>query len=235
MLDLTFPTPAENLACDEALLEAHDDSSALLRFWEPEGYFVVLGYSNIAEAELRSHACRMHGIPVFRRSSGGGAVLQGPGCLNYALVMSVEDYPQCATITGANTYIMHRHRAALQPLIKDTIEFLGHSDLAVGGRKFSGNAQRRKERTLLFHGTFLVDFDIALIEETLRLPARRPRYRNNRNHGEFLTNLGIPREYIKQALQQAWHVAGKVEQIPSDRIAHLVRSRYALPQWNYRR
>jgi lipoate-protein ligase A len=44
-LDLTLPGASGNLACDEALLEACEDSpdAEMLRFWEPRHYFVVLG------------------------------------------------------------------------------------------------------------------------------------------------------------------------------------------------
>ena len=35
--DFTLPTPAENLACDEALLEACErGGDEILRFWEPK-------------------------------------------------------------------------------------------------------------------------------------------------------------------------------------------------------
>ena len=48
LCDLTLPTPEENLACDEALLDLCEAGGAgeLLRFWEPPSYFVVLGYAN---------------------------------------------------------------------------------------------------------------------------------------------------------------------------------------------
>ena len=57
----------------------------MLRFWEPNKPFVVVGYANQAAREVDLEACRKLGIPVFRRCTGGGTVLQGPGCLNYSL------------------------------------------------------------------------------------------------------------------------------------------------------
>src|SRR4029077_18373734 len=91
-LDLTLPTPAENLACDEALLDQCEagQGEGVLRFWEPPGLFVVVGYANPVATEVNAAACREHGIPIFRRCSGGGTVLQGPGCLNYALILKIE-------------------------------------------------------------------------------------------------------------------------------------------------
>ena len=58
-LDLTLPTPEENLACDEALLELCEEGGGdqILRFWESPTYFVALGYANKAESEVNLAAC----------------------------------------------------------------------------------------------------------------------------------------------------------------------------------
>src|SRR5262245_61180745 len=84
LLDLTLPTPAENLACDEALLDAAEagESDEVLRFWEPKQLFVVVGYANKVVTEVNVSACESCGVPILRRCSGGGTVLQGLGCLN---------------------------------------------------------------------------------------------------------------------------------------------------------
>ena len=53
LLDLTLPTPAENLACDEALLnQAEANGGEILRFWEPREHFVVVGYANKVGTEV---------------------------------------------------------------------------------------------------------------------------------------------------------------------------------------
>src|SRR6266404_876476 len=86
-IDLTLGTPAENLACDEALLNMCEEGleGEILRFWEPKETFVVVGYANQAAREANLEACRAGNVPVLRRCSGGGTVLQGLGCLNYSL------------------------------------------------------------------------------------------------------------------------------------------------------
>ena len=92
-LDLTLPSPAENLACDEALLDWCENGKGdeVLRFWEPREHFVVVGYANKIANEVNVAACEKRGIPILRRCSGGGTVLQGPGCLNYTLVLRITD------------------------------------------------------------------------------------------------------------------------------------------------
>lgn len=231
-LHLTLPTPQQNLACDEALLELCEAGAGaeLLRVWEPASYFVVLGYTNSIETEVNVPACRAQGVPILRRTSGGGTVLQGPGCLNYSLVLRAQG-AALAGITETNAYIMQRQREALQTVVGAPIEVMGITDLVRYERKFSGNAQRRKRHFLLFHGTFLLDFDIARVQELLHPPARQPAYRSERSHAEFLTNLHAPAAAVELALKKEWRAAELFEAVPFQTIEQLAMEKYSSPEW----
>jgi lipoate-protein ligase A len=237
LLDLTFPTPAENLACDEALLdwreELHSDKGdEVLRFWESLETFVVVGYANKIESEANVPACEAKKIPIFRRCSGGGTVLQGPGCLNYALVLRIGSDPHLASISAANKFIMERNREAVHLAAGHAPSILGHTDLAFGARKFSGNSQRRHKNYLLFHGTYLLDFNIALVGETLKFPSRQPDYRHERSHADFLMNLNLSAAAVKAAMQKIWNADLSLENPPLEKISNLAREKYAMPEWN---
>jgi lipoate-protein ligase A len=235
-LDLTFPTPAENLACDEALLDWCEEDSRqgeeILRFWESAVPFVVVGYANKIELEVNAQACETRNIPVFRRCSGGGTVLQGKGCLNYALVLEIGANSHLASISGANKFIMEQNREAIHLAAGHAPLIRGHTDLAFGGRKFSGNSQRRHKNYLLFHGTFLLYFDLPLISETLKFPSREPDYRHQRDHADFLMNLELPAAVVKAAMQNVWKADLPLENLPLDRISSLAREKYATKGWN---
>jgi lipoate-protein ligase A len=233
-LDLTLPTPAENLACDEALLDAAEngESGECLRFWEARDHFVVVGYANSVNTEVNVAAYEARRIPVFRRCSGGGTVLQGPGCLNYALVLSISDDGPLRNITAANRFIMERNRDAIQSAIGDRrseIQAQGHTDLAIAGRKFSGNSQRRRKSFLLFHGTFLLNFDLALVGELLPMPSKQPDYRAGRTHERFLTNLNAPSEIIKATMRRAWDGKSSREAI---HVPPTLVEKYLSSDWN---
>jgi lipoate-protein ligase A len=241
LLDLTLPSPAENLACDEALLDAGDENGGaeVLRFWESRETFVVVGYANKVATEVNVAACAATGIPIFRRCSGGGTVLQGAGCLNYALVLRITEGGPCRTITSANQFIMEKNRAAIEALFKSPaagrrpqISISGHTDLAVGGRKFSGNSQRRKKNFLLFHGTFLLNFNLVLVGELLRMPSQQPGYRASRGHDEFLMNLNVVAEKVKTTLIKAWDAADELGDFPEKQIKRLATQKYAADEWN---
>ncbi|MCF7762558.1 MAG: lipoate--protein ligase family protein [Verrucomicrobia bacterium] len=235
-LDLTFPSPEENLACDEALIDQCEvlGGPGVLRFWESQRYFVVVGYSNRNASEVNLEACRLEGIPVLRRCTGGGTVLQGPGCLNYALVLPIVLAPDLATVTGTNTFVMLKQRDALASLLGSAVCVQGHTDLALGPVKFSGNAQRRKRSYLLFHGTFLINLDLSLVGRLLRFPSRAPEYRRERSHGQFLSNIPLSVDSIQAALRSAWNAADVLESPPLENVRELVETRYARDSWNVR-
>ena len=234
LCELTLPTPEENLACDEVLLDLCEagGSDELLRLWTPPQYFVVVGYANKAQAEVNLPFCHQYGIPVLRRCSGGGTVLQGPGVLNYSLILRIDDARPVHSVPSTNEFILQRHRDALAALVCAPVEWRGHTDLAIGGLKFCGNAQRRHRRFLLFHGSFLLHLDISLVEKALPLPSRQPDYRVNRSHADFLMNLRVSDQNLKAALAKTWGATGRLEPIPFDQVTRLAREKYAREEWN---
>lgn len=232
--DLTLSTPAENLACDEALLDLCEagDCDEILRFWDPNQYFVVVGYANRVAAEVHLEFCHRHKIPVLRRCSGGGTVLQGPGCLNYTLILRCDGRPPVQSIAGTNDFVLKQHQAVLGRLSGALVEKKGHTDLAIGGVKFSGNAQRRRQKSVLFHGSFLLHLDMGLVEKALPFPSRQPDYRVGRSHADFLMNLKVPAPTLKNALQKSWQASQPLAQVPYAEISRLVEQKYARDEWN---
>jgi lipoate-protein ligase A len=76
---------AANLALEEALARARP-RSPLLRLWQNE-CCLVIGRAQRVSREVNLAACAAAGIPVLRRSSGGGTVYQDLGNLNITLAV----------------------------------------------------------------------------------------------------------------------------------------------------
>ncbi|HWN93652.1 MAG TPA: hypothetical protein VNT99_01355 [Methylomirabilota bacterium] len=258
-LDATLPTPAENLACDEALLDlCQKERVEILRLWESRQHFVVAGYGNRVEHEVNVDECSRRGVPILRRCSGGGTVVQGPGCLNYNVTLRIPEGGPLATVTGTNEFVMERNRAAFEELLGLKVSVQGHTDLAFASLapttvptsgeyksrkyddethwlKFSGNAQRRRRRALVFHGTCLYNFDLNLIEALLRFPSAPPEYRAHRSHTRFVRNIPALAHSIRAALQRAWNANEPFTHPPHHQITQLVQDQYANADWNLRR
>lgn len=223
LLDLTLSLPVENLALDEALLEELDELGGhpVLRFWESDRLFVVLGRGSCLADDVDLATCEGDGIPILRRASGGGTVLQGPGCLSYALVLPLNWHPDLADIRSTNRFILERMASALYEWEPGT-SFQGISDLAIDGMKISGNAQRRTKNALLFHGTILHGMSADLVARYLKHPLRQPDYRSDRPHQTFLGTINAPPQAIKQAIASSWNA------VPMDYTWPQVRMPYAI-------
>jgi len=107
-------------ALDEALLEEAEATAApteTLRLWESPQPLVVIGRSSRIDAEVRVDVCRASGIPILRRVSGGAAVVAGPGCLMYALVLSYRLRPHLRMLSQAHRHVLNMLASALGSLV----------------------------------------------------------------------------------------------------------------------
>lgn len=237
LLTYSAESPDWNLAIDEALLLSAEEGAAdeSLRVWSSRTLFVVVGYSRSVAEDVDVRRCRRDGVPIVRRYSGGGTILQGPGCLNYNLVLRRDRERELATITGTTRAILRRHIAAISPFLAGRISREGDSDLAIEGKKFSGNAQRRLSACVQMHGTLLLDFDIRSLELYLREPDRQPAYRSGRSHREFVANVPLRSELVRDLLASAWNATGPPAEPPLSLAGRLVNERYGKEEWNWKR
>jgi lipoate---protein ligase len=237
-LELTLPTPAENVALDEALLEwaeSSDEDREVLRLWESPRPMVVAGRSSRVSAEIDLTRCDELGIPIVRRSSGGAAIVAGPGCLMYAVVLSYKLRPALRDISRAHTFVMDQLQYELNAIGIHVVR-AGTSDLVIangGLRKFSGNSLRVKRSHCLYHGTLLYDFDLPLISSCLKTPPRQPEYREARQHDDFVMNLPLSRTQLIDAVSAAFPTDGELADVPLTLVEELVATRFGTDSWNY--
>ncbi|MFM1997996.1 MAG: putative lipoate-protein ligase [Planctomycetota bacterium] len=257
-LDCRLSTVEEHLALDEALLDmAHEGESRMtcVRSWMAAEPVVVLGSSSRCAEEVDFEACRRHGVRVVRRPSGGATVVLGPGCVMWSVI---EHHPQGPPPIEAI------HAAMLEPLAAALNEALARAGRAEGGRvarrgtsdlallagggasqpdlpvapaddlKVSGNALRVRRHGVLYHGTLLDTFDLDLVGRVLKHPPREPEYRGRRPHAAFLANLGLGRAVLETAIRTAFGAVEPAGDWPADRVARLVRDRYAAADWTER-
>ncbi len=164
-----------------------------LLVWESVRPAVILPRHGDPEEWVRVRVCAHRGVPILCRESGGGAVVVGPGCLNVAFVLSLDRRPWLTDVERSYEWLLGRLAGVLAVggiAIRST-------DLAIHDRKFAGHAQRRRRGTLLHHGVLLYDsedFDLDLVDALLHEPPRRPAWRGNRTHREFLTHAPLARD-----------------------------------------
>lgn len=250
-LDLTFPETEWNLALDEALLMAADaaEVAETLRIWENPQLAVIVGRSSRLLLEVDIPACRSWGVPILRRCSGGCAVVIGPGCLMYSLLLDLERRPGLRRVDRLHNEVLQ----TLGRAIDDTglrIVRAGASDLALVGdpglpgaqqsqghilRKVSGNSVRYGKRFVLYHGTLLYHFDPAWMARLLKPPPRQPDYRGGRPHEAFVANLPMARSELVARLRRAWKADAVARNWPAARLEQLLAERYSQISWHWER
>jgi lipoate-protein ligase A len=206
-----------------------------LRFWEAEECFIVVGRAGKVKEDCFGEKCARDNIKILRRISGGGTVLQGPGCVNYSAVLSYESDKEYSSIRSSYSNILGKMSEAMQARGLD-VTFCPISDLALDVRKVSGNAQARKRKYFLHHGTFLYDFDLEKIPSYLKHPGKEPEYRKGRPHKNFLTNLPINKEDLTGLVREVFSCREDILEMGNDDLKVLnclVADKYKSDDWNH--
>ncbi|MEX1013031.1 MAG: lipoate--protein ligase family protein [Waddliaceae bacterium] len=164
----------KQLQLEEALLRADTRNFCLINEGSEEA--IVLGISGKPERE--SH------LPMIRRFSGGGTVVVDQHTHFVTFICN----QRCAKISQRPNDIMCFMKKRLAPLFSHLPFDLKENDFVIGNRKFAGNAQYLIKERWLHHTTMLWDYKLENMR-LLTLPEKRPEYRLDRAHDEFLCKL----------------------------------------------
>lgn len=151
--------PGFNLAAEEFLFLRQSEETLFLYVNEP---CVVVGCNQSILAEADTAYCAAHGIGLFRRLSGGGAVYHDTGNLNYCFLTN--------RIPGQSPL----GDAFLEPVVnvlrslEIPVEVGIRKDLWLpGGFKISGTASHVGKTKELHHGTLLYDTSLERLQQAL--------------------------------------------------------------------
>jgi lipoate-protein ligase A len=165
-----------NMALDEAILklaiERKSPNTLRLYKWKPST--VSIGRNQSLSNEINVQFAKDKGFNIVRRITGGGAVFHDESReITYSIVCPIEFLEKL----GAKK-VLEQFEIITQGIIigltifglrpeKDVIHCPA---ILLNGKKFSGNAQVRKKRYLLQHGTILLDIDPELMYSVLKAP-----------------------------------------------------------------
>jgi lipoyltransferase/lipoate-protein ligase len=170
LLQSGFNTAYSNMAIDRAVLVANSEGKVppTVRFygWSPPA--ISIGYFQRLTEEIDIRTCEQLGVDYVRRITGGGAVFHEKE-LTYSIVVP-ESHPEIPkNILKSYGRICGAVMKGLGQLGIDS-EYVPINDIITGGRKISGNAQTRKLKTVLQHGTVLMDVDVDRMFSLLKVP-----------------------------------------------------------------
>lgn len=152
-----FDDPPRNLAAEELLLEqAHLGVETFLLYVDKHS--IIIGRNQDLNEELTREAFA-EAVPSYRRKTGGGAVYHDEGNLNWSFAVSGG--------LERRAELMAWLIAALRPLAPG-LAADGRLALRAGPFKVGGSAAASGRGALLFHGTLLVESDVAKLGRYLR-------------------------------------------------------------------
>jgi lipoate-protein ligase A len=248
LLQTGFNTAFSNMAIDRAILVANSKGKVppTVRFygWIPPA--ISIGYFQSLADEIDISACERLGVDYVRRITGGGAVFHDKE-LTYSIVIP-ETHP------AIPKNILKSYERICNALIQG-LTHLGISgtyapinDILVNGKKISGNAQTRKERTVLQHGTLLLDVDVNMMFSLLKVPNQKIKDKLIQDVKQRVTSIEhilgkkIRFEDVAEALkigfEEEFHVEliqGILTKEEKRLAAQFEKECFSTTQWNHRR
>lgn len=150
--------PYENIATEEALVDAVAPDECILFLWQNENT-IVIGRNQNPWKECRIAEFEADGGKLARRLSGGGAVFHDIGNLNFTFV------------AHDGVYDVARHMDIMCRAVRSfglDARVSGRNDATVDGAKFSGNAFFRSGSKRCHHGTLMIDVDMGKLARYLQ-------------------------------------------------------------------
>jgi len=187
LLDLALVPPVRSQTIYHAVAYALDASAPdTIILVAPTAPYVCIGFHQELEKEVDVEYCRTHGLPIYRREVGGGAVYL--------------DKSQVFT-----QWIFHRHalpadlgeRFALyvQPLV-ETYHALGIpanyrpiNDVHVQGKKIGGTGAAQMGEAEVVVGSLMFDFNFELMSKVLKVSSEKMRDKIFQSLSDYMTTM----------------------------------------------
>ena len=187
---------SNNMAIDRAVLVANSEGKVppTVRFftWKPAA--ISIGYFQSLEEEVDLDVCKKYGIDYVRRITGGGAVFHDKE-LTYSIVIPEDHFQIPKNIMESYGRICGALIKGLKQLGIES-RYVPINDIVTNGKKISGNAQTRKAKTVLQHGTIIMDVDVEKMFSLLKVP-------NEKIRDKLISD-------VKQRVTSVKHILGEV-------------------------
>lgn len=232
--------PMINLAIEEYILENFGETDTYLLFYV-NGPSIIIGRNQNTIEEINTDYVEANNIKVVRRLSGGGAVYHDEENLNFSF------------ITKDDGESFQNFQKFTQPIV-DALnergvpaELQGRNDIAVEGRKISGNAMFSTRGRMFSHGTLMLNSKIdeltkALKVKKIKIESKGIKSIRSRvaNINEYLEDKLTIEEFKEMILKHVFNV-DDVKDVPQyvltdedwEKIHKISRNRYQKWEWNY--
>ncbi|GAB4073929.1 lipoate--protein ligase LplJ [Barrientosiimonas marina] len=234
--------PMLNLAIEEYILRHFGEQDTYLLFYinQPS---IIIGRNQNSIEEINTDYVDDKGIKVVRRLSGGGAVYHDEQNLNFSFITkddgeSFQDFEKFT-----------------QPIIEALnelgvpAEMKGRNDLAVEGRKISGNAMFSTKGRMFSHGTLMLDSEIENVVSALNVNKEKIESKGIKSIRSHVANISeyldekLSIDTFKDMILKHIFAVDDVQDVPRydlteadwEAIHKISEERYQKWEWNYGR
>lgn len=228
-----------NMALEEYVFEGLPQNEEYFMLWQNRNAIVVGKYQNTVE-EINQDVVREKEISVVRRLSGGGAMYQDMGNLNFTFIVN-QEAAKSLDFTLFTQPVVH---ALAQ--VGVTAQNNSRNDITINDQKFSGNSQYNKRGRTMHHGTLLFNSNLTVIGDALNVKADKIESKGIKSVRSRVTNIlphmpsPVSLAEFKEILLTHMFEANTIEPytLTEKELAavHKLRDeKYATWDWNYGR
>lgn len=181
--------PHFNLALEQYVFDELDKNQEYFMLWQNDNAIIIGKHQNTI-AEINQEYVKEKNIQVVRRLSGGGAMYQDMGNLNFTFI--VDDGNNLSNF-DFKTFCIPIVKALSKLGVKAEIN--GRNDITIDGKKFSGNAQYVKHGRIMHHGTILYHSDTNVVANALKVSKDKIESKGIKSVRSRVTNV---KDYIKE-------------------------------------
>lgn len=210
----------------------------------PKDPYVCIGYHQDIEKEVDLEYCKTHGLPVFRREVGGGAVYLDHGQLFAQWIFHGEDLPAS---------LEERFKLYIDPLVA-TYQTLGIdanlrpvNDIHVNGRKIGGTGAAQIGSADVVVGSLMYTFDKKTMARVLKVPSEKMRDKIFESLEQYMTTMAeqlgstpdretVKKIYIQKAAEALGAEIVEGNWTPGEeRMALDLDARFISDEWLYQK
>ena len=187
LLDLGLVPPVRSQTIYHGVAYALDaDARDTIILVAPSDPYVCIGFHQELEKEVDVECCRAHGLPIYRREVGGGAVYLDRN----------QVFAQWIFHRGAlPADIGERFALYSKPLV-ETYHALGINanyrpinDVHVNGKKIGGTGAARMGAAEVVVGSLMFDFNFELMSQVLQVLSEKMRDKVFQSLNEYMTTM----------------------------------------------
>jgi len=187
LLDLKLQPPVRSQTIYHAVAYALDENSPdTIILVAPTDPYVCIGFHQELEKEVDVEYCRAHGLPIYRREVGGGAVYLDQ---NQVFAQWIFHHGQLPADLG------ERFALYVKPLVQ-TYKALGIpanyrpiNDVHVQGKKIGGTGAAQIGQAEVVVGSLMFDFNFELMAQVLKVSSEKMRDKIFQSLNEYMTTM----------------------------------------------